>query len=174
MATKQPIAWIRIIWVWVRIAWVRNDRGYEMTSKQVKLRASLLINWFPIQTSCVQLIFTTMVQYSKLQLFWKAVKSIHFEYPREEWFLILRIHNISMITIRSRKVNLRASVLIIQFRLVLFSWFFSLRCNVGSETQREKLSNPSILSMLVKNDFDKVNSQQSEEYHNFSISYWNE
>ena len=31
-----------------------------------------------------------------------------------------------------------------------------------------------ILSMHVKNDFDKVNSQQSEEYHNFSISMRNE
>ena len=79
-----------------------------------------------------------------------------------------------MITIRSRKVNLRASVLIIQFRLVVFSSFLSLRCNVGSETQRGKLSNPSILSMRVKNDFDKVNSQQSEGYHNFSISMRNE
>ena len=86
-------------------------------SREVNLRAFLLINWFPIQSSCVQMILATTMQYSTQKLPWRAFKSIHFEYPREDWVLILRIHNISMITIWSRQVNLRASVSINWFSI---------------------------------------------------------
>ena len=45
MGTKQPVAPVRIIWVWVRIVWVPNERGYETTGK--RLGTFSAIHWQP-------------------------------------------------------------------------------------------------------------------------------
>ena len=62
-------------------------------SREINLHSFVLMNWFPIQNGYVQLIFATTMQCWKRKISWRAFKSIHFEYAREEWFLIRQIHD---------------------------------------------------------------------------------
>ena len=55
-------------------------------SREINLRASALIHWFPIQTCCVQSTLVITMQCWKRKTSWRAFKSIHFEYAMNKDF----------------------------------------------------------------------------------------
>ena len=50
-----------------------------ISSREINLRSSALINWFSIQTCCVQWTLVITMQCWKRKTSWRAFKSIHFE-----------------------------------------------------------------------------------------------
>ena len=58
-------------------------------SREINLRASALIHWFPIQTCCVQSTLVITMQCWNRKTSWRAFKSIHFEYAMNKDFFWL-------------------------------------------------------------------------------------
>ena len=74
-------------------------------SRVINLHSFVLMNCFPIQNCCVQLIFAASLQCWRRKISWRAFKSIHFEYAREEWLLIRQIHDNLLRGIESYRHN---------------------------------------------------------------------
>ena len=70
---------------------IGDDKKNTLFGVTFSFNASLLINWFPIQSSCVQFIFATTMQYSKQKITLKGFQ-IHPLWV-STWRLILDIAN---------------------------------------------------------------------------------